>query len=151
MPTDMFSELLKYGVPGFAVILLFLGYRLLTQVLKSNSDDQNFKAKLIGVGTFMLTSLLFLFGSIFGQAYLKEQEDRVDLVISPTSMPAGFEMPIITHSATQTGAEIYINKGRATLTIKDKDNIMIDLSKITSHIETDRKNKDLLSEVKLSN
>lgn len=140
------AQLLKYGVPGLAIILLFLGYRLLTQVINKSANGADLKLRLLGVGGFIFASLLFLFGSIFGEAYLKQQENTVYLEILPSKMPSGMKAPSVRQSMKTRN----LDEGQLKLTIKDREHIRIDLTDIVRDIELDRMNKALLSQIKLS-
>ena len=127
---DIF-QILQYGISGLAVVLLFFGYRLLNQLLNIQGDDKSFKPKLTSVIIFMVTSLIFFFGGIFGQRWSKAQENSVYVLITPNGMPDGIDLLTLRH-----GIEILkITNNAAVVKVKSDDQITLQLDGLIKKIE----------------
>jgi len=125
-----FLKLLQYGATGFAVVLLYLGYRLLNQLMSIQDKGDAFKRKLFAVIFFMLISTIFFFGGLAGQYLLQQQERPVNILITPNQMPAGVDRPQI-----RRGIEsITLDNGAAVVSVKYNDTLNFQVECLTDKI-----------------
>lgn len=117
-----FFQILQYGISGLAVVLLYLGYRLLNQLLNIQGDDKSFQPKLTSVIIFMVTSLIFFFGGIFGQRIANQTENPINIIILPDNMPNGVCLPSL-----RNGKDL-LNLTNNAVTIKVKPDATITLA-----------------------
>jgi hypothetical protein len=130
LPASVF-QVLQYGISGFAVVLLYLGYRLLNQLFNFQGDDKNLKSKVTLVIIFMVTSLIFFFGGIFGQEWVHEQSNPVYVLITPNHMPDGVDLPTV-----RRGIEVQtINNNGAIIKVKYNDQITLQLDALIKKID----------------
>ena len=126
---DVF-KILQYGVSGFAVVLLYLGYRLLHQLINIKDVSSSFKPKLTAVIIFMFTSLLFFAGGIFGDYITVKRANPIVLLITPSNMPDGVEMPTI-----RQGIEtIELKNSGAIIKVKSDEQVTVQVESLINQI-----------------
>jgi len=123
-------KILQYGVSGFAVVLLYLGYRLLHQLIDIPDSKSNIKPKLTAVIIFMATSLIFFFGGIISEYFRDIRENPVYVLITPEKMPEGVNLPKIRHGLE---AVEFKDKG-AKISLKYNDYLTVQLDCLTDQI-----------------
>lgn len=125
--TNTVVDLVRLGFHGFAIVILFLGYRLLRSVVKGKDIKIEYlKPLLKEVRIFMAFSLIFLFGGASLELLRGGQKYDVHVIVTPAPLPIGIKQPILTLDAIQSVLD------NATGTTKSK---LRDGASIHLHIE----------------
>lgn len=135
-------DILNTGVTGFAFLMLYLGYRLTSDVQnkifaqKANefSSIEMYRewkslvcTQLNTTRYFMIFSLIFFAGGLFLLMYQAESE----IILSVTPLDDSYSPRVVLQSE-----ELKLNdSGRITLTVRDEQNISIDNDELVRKIQ----------------
>jgi hypothetical protein len=150
---QMVVELVRLGFHGLALVMLFLGYRLIRQVLTGKADvaqngfDQSaklFSLRLTGVAMFLGVSLIFFILGVGSELMRHSQENDVIVYFSPKEMPGEIEMPILVKGMEPV--HIHAETGAAMLRVKHKETLSLQLEVLTNELGRVRALVDRLTE-----
>ena len=134
-------DILNTGVTGFAFLMLYLGYKLTSEVQSKIfeqkadvfSDVEVFKewkslvsTQLNNTRYFLAFSLLFFVGGLFLLMY--QAESKIILSITPLDKSYA---PIVYHQCEQLNLS---DTGRAIVKVKDEQNINVSKDKLIKRI-----------------
>jgi hypothetical protein len=142
--TNTVVDLVRLGFHGFAIVILYLGYRLLRSVVKSKDIKvEDLKPRLKEVRIFMAFSLIFLFGGASLEMLRGGQKYDVHVIVTPAPLPSGIKQPILTLDAIQSVLDN--NTGTAKSKLRDGasihlhiEPIIFQFQKMNSELQTTR-------------
>ncbi|RDE19440.1 hypothetical protein DV711_11130 [Motiliproteus coralliicola] len=135
-------DILNTGVTGFAFLMLFLGYKLTSDVqskiFEKRADEfpsvEMYKewkslvtSQLNNTRYFLVFSLIFFAGGLFLLLY--QAESKIILAITPLDHAYA---PLVHHQSETLKLS---DTGRATLSVKDEHNISISYEKLLNRIQ----------------
>jgi len=128
--SDDLFKFLQYGVSGLSCICMLFGFWLFSLLLKIQENDKRFKLKLTAVIIYVATSLIFFFGGIFGQKIIGNQENAINVIVLPDSMPEGVNLPSLRNGKDKL---IFINNA-VTIKVKPDATLTLGLEELTTKI-----------------
>ncbi len=138
---ENFLPLITAGFHGFAVAMLYMGYKLLKTVVarQVEANEENLKRLSILVREirfFLVISLIFFFAGSGLQLYNQMRDNEIFVLVSPRKMPSKDLMPTILKNNNE---EIRLNNGMATIRIKDKSTLDFITQQLVDEVRSNRK------------
>ena len=136
-------DILNTGVTGFAFLMLFLGYKLTSDVqskiFEQKADEfhdvamyKEWKSlvcsQLLNTRYFMAFSLIFFVGGLFLVMYQYQAESKIILSVTPLEKSYA---PLVHHQSETLNLS---DTGRVVLIVKDEHNISISIDKLMDEI-----------------
>ena len=158
---DIAIELVRLGFHGFAVVMLFLGYRLLRAVVgeKASSAAEEItglQLRLKSVRNFLVISLIFFVlgvaSELFRMSQEKRQTNEMTMQLQPeaASMPDEALVPTLLAEDDGNPKPVKMNEATSTFRVKVRDGqrFYLQLHTLTGRVEnlTERVNRLLIKQ-----
>lgn len=135
---DIALELVRTGFHGLALVMLYLGYRLLATILSRKSADVVGDAMKVEAGRhkvvtkFMIISLVFFVLGVGSELYRHSQAYTLTIAISPSVLPNGVESPTLLKLIDLK--TVSFADGPEQITVRNDEAIMFQLDAMTAEI-----------------
>ena len=138
-------ELVRLGFHGFAVVMLFLGYRLLKTVVaeRGSPNTEGLQLRPKSVKTFLVISLIFFVlgvaSELFRTSQERTRENEMTMQLQPeaASMPDGALLPTLLEEDEGGAKPVQIDESTSTFRVKVKhgQRFYLQLHTLTRRVE----------------